>query len=90
MFGSDMPILRMRTHRIEENNTYINLVPPGIYGDPSQDSHLREVSEEEAEKITFFIYEEILSCKRACEKMGLGKEDVNKIFYDNAAKIFGV
>ena len=26
MFGSDMPILRMRTHRIEENGTYINLV----------------------------------------------------------------
>ena len=28
MYGTDMPILRMRTHRIEENGTYINLVPP--------------------------------------------------------------
>ena len=37
MYGTDMPILRMRTHRIEENGTYINLVPPGLYGDPKQD-----------------------------------------------------
>lgn len=58
MFGTDMPILRMRTHRIEENGTYINLVPPGLYGDPSADPHLREVSAEEAKKITFFAYED--------------------------------
>ncbi len=87
MFGSDLPILRMRTHRIEENNTYINLIPPGLYGDPSQDSHLREVSEEEAKKITFFMYEEILAFKRAATKLGLTKEDVNKIFYQNAKNL---
>ena len=44
----------------------------------------------EAEKITFFIYEEIDSCRRACEKLGLGKKDVEKIFYSNSARIFGV
>lgn len=84
MFGSDMPILRMRTHRIEENGTYINLVPPGLYGDPSQDRHLREVSEEEAKKITFFMYEEILAAKRAAKTAGFTKEDVNDVFYLNA------
>lgn len=84
MFGSDMPILRMRTHRIEENGTYINLIPPGLYGDPSQDKHLREVSKEEAENITFFMYEEILSFKRAATKLGLTPADVEKAFYSNA------
>ena len=84
MFGTDMPILRMRTHRIEENGTYINLVPPGLYGDPSQDPHLREVTPEEAEKITFFAYEELLSFKRACQTLGLSKRDVEDMMYNNA------
>ena len=87
MFGTDMPILRMRCHRIEENGTYINLIPPGLYGDPKQDPHLREVSPEEAEKITFFMYEEILAAKRAAARLGYGKEEIEKIFYGNAAKL---
>lgn len=87
LFGSDEPILRMRTHRIEENGTYINLVPPGLYGDPAQDPHLREVSPEEAEKITFFMYEEILAMKQATEKLGLGRDVVEKLFYGNAARL---
>ena len=87
MFGLDLPILRMRTHRIEENGTYINLVPPGMYGDPSQDPHLREVSAEETEKITFFAYEELLAFKRAAKTLGLTKEDVEDIMYNNAANL---
>ena len=87
MFGTDMPILRMRTHRIEENNTYINLVPPGLYGDPKQDPHLREVTAEEAEKITFFAYEELLAFKRAAEKLGLTRQDVEDVMYNNAVNL---
>ena len=87
LFGTDMPILRMRTRRIEENGTYINLVPPGLYGDPSQDPHLREVSPEEAEKITFFAYEELLAFKRACKTLGLTTQDIEDIMYNNAAEL---
>ena len=87
MFGSDEPIVRMRMHRIEENGTYINLVPPGLYGDPSQDPHLREVSEEEGKKLTFFMYEEILAMKEATTKLGLGADVVEKLFYSNAKKL---
>ena len=87
MFGTDFPILRMRTHRIEENNTYINLVPPGIYGDPAQDPHLREVSAEEAGRITFFAYEELLSFKRACLTLGVSREDVEDMMCNNALRL---
>ncbi len=87
LFGTDMPILRMRTHRIEENGTYINLIPPGLYGDPKQDSHLREVTPEEAEKITFFCYEELLAFKRAAKTLNLTKEDVEDIMYGNAVRL---
>ena len=87
LFGTDMPILRMRTHRIEENGTYINLVPPGLYGDPSQDPHLREVTPEEAEKITFFAYEELLAFKRTCTRLGSSREDVEDMMYNNAVEL---
>ena len=87
MFGLDLPVLRMRCHRIEENGTYINLIPPGLYGDPKQDSHLREVSPEEAEKITFFAYEELLSFKRACKTLGMTKQDVEDMMYNNAVEL---
>lgn len=84
MFGLDMPILRLRTHRIQENGTYINLVPPGIYGDLGGDPHMREVSPEEGEKITFFAYEELLAFKRVAEKLNLSRQEVEDIMYNNA------
>jgi len=87
MFGTDMPILRMRTRRIEENGTYINLVEKGLYGDVSKDSHMREVTKKEAEKITFFAYEELLALKRACEKLGLKKKAVEDLMFNNAFKL---
>lgn len=87
MFGLDLPILRLRTHRIEENGTYINLVPPGIYGDLGGDPHMREVSAEEGEKITFFAYEELLAFKRAAEKLNLSRQDIEDVLYNNAANL---
>ena len=87
MFGTDMPILRMRCHRIEENGTYVNLVPPGLYHDPHGDPHLREVSAEEGETITFFAYEELLAFKRACQTLGCTKQDVEDMKYNNAINL---
>lgn len=90
MYGTDFPIFRMRGRRVVENGFYINEIPQGSLGDVSADKHMREIPYPEADKITFFIYEEILSCKRACNALGLGKEDVEKIFYSNASKLFGI
>ena len=87
MFGTDMPILRMRCRRIIENGTYINLIPPGMYGDPKQDSHLREVTPEEAKEITFFAYEELLAFKRAAQALGLSRQDVEDVMYNNAINL---
>lgn len=90
IYGTDFPIFRMKARRTVENGFYINEIPKGSLGDVSTDPHMREIEYPEAEKITFFIYEEILSCKRACETLGLGKDAVQKIFYDNSARIFGL
>jgi len=89
LFGSDLPILRMRTRRICENGIYINLVPKGLYGDLSGDIHMREVDEIESENITFFMYEEIAAFRRAADVKNLKKDDIEDIFYNNAVRILG-
>ena len=75
-----------------ENGVYINEVPEGQFPKEALkgDVHMREIPYPEADKITFFIYEEINACRKACERLGLGKADVEKIFWSNSARIFGV
>lgn len=85
LFGSDMPILRMRSRRICENGKYVNLVPKGLYGDVSGDSHMHEVIGEQAETITFFMYEEINAFRLAAKATGMGKSEIEDIFYNNSA-----
>ena len=90
IYGTDFPIFRMKARRTVENGFYINEIPMGSLGDVSADPHMREISEPEASKITFFIYEEIDACRRACEELGLTREDVEKIFCKTSARIFGI
>jgi len=90
LFGSDLPIVRMRMRRICENGSYVNLVPPGLYGDVSNDSHMREVSQAEGERLTFFLYEELLAFRQAAEAVGLSAEDVADVLYGNAARMLGI
>jgi len=89
LFGSDLPILRMRARRICENGKYINLVPKGLYGDISADSHMREADGSEAEKLTFFMYEEINAFRKASEKMGLTRKECEDVFFNNAVRLLG-
>ena len=42
---------------------------------------------EEAEKITFFLYEELLAFKRACTTLNLSRQDVEDVMYNNAAAL---
>lgn len=88
IYGSDFPIFRMKARRIVKNGFYINEIPHNSLGDVSSDPHMQEVPYPEAKKITFFIYEEIASCKRAAKKLGLTENDIADIFYNNSAKIF--
>ena len=84
LFGSDLPILKMRTRRICENGMYVNLVPRGLYGDVSADPHMREVDGAEAKRLTLFMYEEVDAFRRAAEKNKLTEADIRDVFYSNA------
>jgi hypothetical protein len=77
----------MRTRRICENGIYVNLVPRGLYGDVSGDRNMREVDGPEAQKLTFFMYEELLALRRAAERVGLSPADLRDVFYGNAARL---
>lgn len=87
VFGSDLPIVRMRMRRICENGSYINLVPPGLYGDVSGDAHMREVSPLEGEQLSFFLYEMLLAFRQAAEVCNLGAGDVEDVLYNNGERL---
>ncbi len=88
IYGSDFPIFRMKARRVVEKGFYINEIPLGSLGDVSGDPHIREISAPQADQITFFIYEEIAACRRAAEKLGLTRQDIQSIFYENSARVF--
>lgn len=88
LFGSDLPITRMRMRRICENGNYVNLVPKGLYGDVSDDKHMREVDGERARELSFFLYEEIDAFRRAAQATGLTPRDIEDVFHDNATRLF--
>ena len=87
LFGSDLPILRMRMRRICEGGRYVNLVPPGLYGDTSGDPNMREVDDDEAGRLTFFMYEEVAAFRQAAEACGLTREEVADVFCNNGLRL---
>ena len=87
LFGTDLPITRMRMRRITKAGHYINLVPRGMYGDVSGDSHMAELQGKAAERLTVFMYEEIEAFRQAAERTGLSRGDVEAVFWKNAVRL---
>jgi predicted TIM-barrel fold metal-dependent hydrolase len=90
LFGSDLPITRMRMRRTCDSGKYVNLVPRGLYGDVSGDPNMGELDPPESDRLTTFMYEEILAMKQACARTGIGKDGVEAIFDGNARRVLGL
>lgn len=88
LYGTDLPITRMRMRRECAEGRYVNVVPPGVYGDVSGDPNMRETDAAEAERLTFFLYEEIDAFRRASERCGLTRDDIEAVFHGNAERLF--
>ncbi len=84
MYGSDLPISTMRMYRITENGVYYNIVPKGMYGDVSDDPHLRESDEK---NITLMIYEQLRALKRCSVDLKLSDSQIEDIMYNNAKRL---
>lgn len=87
LFGSDLPITRMRMRRECSATTYVNIVPRDLYGDVSNDKNMREIDAPDADSLTFFLYEEILAFRRAAERVGLSSADIADVFFNNASQM---
>lgn len=87
MFGTDLPIAKMKMRRVVENGTYINIVPRGRYGDVSKDPHMRETDDP---NITNFTYEILRAFKQAATDLTLLKADINEIMSGNACKLYQI
>jgi hypothetical protein len=87
LFGSDLPITRMRMRRICNQGNYVNLVPRGLYGDVPEDPHMREVDGPEAVTLSLFLYEQIEAFRRAAELTALTRRDIEDVFYYNAVRM---
>lgn len=87
LFGSDLPITRMRMTRVCEGNSYVNLVPPGAYPGAVGDPHVREVVGDQADRLTLFLYEEIAAFLDAADAAGLAASDLDDVFWRNADQV---
>jgi len=87
LFGSDLPITRMRMHRVTKDDHYVNQVPHGVYGDLSGDRNMEELTGPAAKQLTFFLYEEIEAFRQAALRTGLTTGDIEDVFYRNAVRI---
>ena len=87
LFGTDMPVAKMKMYRISENGNYINIIPRGLYGDVSDDPHMKESDEK---NFTNFTYEILRSFRRVAKDLTLTKKDVEDIMCNNATKLYGI
>lgn len=87
LFGTDLPIARMRMRRVTRDDHYVNIVPRGLYGDVSGDKNMAEADQPEAGQLTFFVYEQLKAFRRAAERTGLSASDVEDVFYGNAMRV---
>lgn len=87
LFGTDLPILAMRSGRTTENGTYYNLVPSGLYGNLAGVPNMRECAPNAP--VTLLMYEGIAAFLQVCREKGVPQGDVDDIFYNNAARLWG-
>jgi hypothetical protein len=80
-FGENNPVFYMRGRRLFSGRQYFNRTDY-----PFHFNRDRESSEIEA-RYTLYMYEELLAIRRACECLGLGRRDVEAIFFDNADRL---
>ena len=83
LYGTDNPVFYMRGRRQWRGRTYLNRTDY-----PFHFNRDREPPEVEA-AYTLYMYEALLAVKRACGQLGLGRNDVEAIFYGNAQRLIG-
>jgi predicted TIM-barrel fold metal-dependent hydrolase len=76
MYGSDIPVAAVRGYMFMLNGQRVMLTrKPFLWSISGRPDQLR---------CTFMGYEQLRAMKRGCEALGFGKDEVQRLFYDNA------
>ncbi len=81
LYGTDNPVFYMRGRRRWKGREYLNRT-----SHPFHFNQEREAPEVEA-GYTLYMYEALKALKDVCTELGLGREDVRAIMYDNADRL---
>ena len=81
LYGTDNPVFYMRGRRQWKGRTYVNRTSY-----PFHFNKEREAPEIEA-GYTLYMYEALKALRDACDRLGLGASDVQKIFCANAERL---
>ena len=79
LFGSDIPIALAPGKSVEINDGY-TYVTPGPWSLSISDDHGKL-------RFTSFLYEELRAVKKAVERLGVGRDFVDGLFYGNGMKL---
>jgi len=83
LFGSDLPITKMRGVREHVDDRYIN------YTDGPYSWNTNRKSPEQEADYTFYLYEELRALIAAVGRAGMGKAELDQMLYGNAAELLG-
>lgn len=87
IYGTDLPIAKMRMYRVVEDGYYINVVPRGLYGDVANIGHMRETDETDVTNFTYEIIRGFIDCSKT---LALTKQEIEDVMCNNAKNLYGV
>lgn len=81
LYGTDNPVFYMRGRREWSGRTYINRTSQPFYFNKQRESPEIEAT------YTLYTYEALRGLKTACQELGLERQDILKIFHQNAQEL---
>ena len=83
VYGSDNPVFYMRGRRQFRDRQYINRTNYPFFFNRERESADVEAA------YTLYMYEDLLAIRNACDRIGLGRREIEAIFHDNAMRLIG-
>jgi hypothetical protein len=81
LYGTDSPVFYMRGRRQYAGRSYINRTSYPFHFNQDRESPQIEAG------YTLYLYEDLLAVKQACGQLGLTRQDVEDVFYNNARRL---
>jgi len=81
LYGTDNPVFYIRGRRQWHGRTYINRTSHDFYFNKEHEAPQVEA------QYTLYMYEALRALRSVCEELGIGRQEVEAIFYGNARRL---